>query len=192
MNMVQDFASTRLATVIQAVLDGPKEHSTYDTIIEESVYELQKYAPVTPDSEGMRPCVCTYIVTFSCESPWPYPDATPRLDRRFAPLSESTDQRCDDAGWRHPKLVANTWKVHDGKIIGIEKVGIFLIWTGIMCDLPMRCKMYRNVQWNAYHPCEQCGIRGEIETGAGGKTSGMKVTGWALVTVDYMPAYLPS
>jgi hypothetical protein len=51
----------------------------------------------------------------------------------------------------------------------------------------MRCKMYRNVQWNAYHPCEQCGIRGEIETGEDGKTSGMKVTGWAHLIADSKP-----
>jgi hypothetical protein len=52
MNMVQDFASSRLATVIQAVLDGPKEHSSYDSIIEESVYELQQYAPGPADADG--------------------------------------------------------------------------------------------------------------------------------------------
>jgi hypothetical protein len=87
--------------------------------------------------------------------------------------------------------VVETWKVEAGEIVGIETVGVFLLWTGIMCDLPMRCKMYRNVQWNAYHPCEQCGIRGEIEKVDGRTTSGMKVTGWAHVLIKFDTGIMP-
>jgi hypothetical protein len=51
MNMVQDFASTRLACVIQAILDGPQEHSEYDSVVHASVEELSKYAPPVPGGD---------------------------------------------------------------------------------------------------------------------------------------------
>jgi hypothetical protein len=66
MNMVQDFASSRLATVIQAVIDGPKEHSTYDSIIEESVHDLRLYSPGAPGGDGTTPHHPACNVAWTC------------------------------------------------------------------------------------------------------------------------------
>jgi hypothetical protein len=46
---------------------------------------------------------------------------------------------------------------------------VFVVWTGIMCDLPMRCKMYRNPQWSSIWLCDRCGVKGTIDyLGEGG------------------------
>lgn len=47
-----------------------------------------------------------------------------------------------------------------GVLQGLETVGVFVIWTGAMADLPMRCKLYKNPQWTALRACDACGIDG--------------------------------
>jgi hypothetical protein len=46
-DMPFDFATTRLAGVTQAILDGPLEDSLYDSIILETVAELRDYCPLS-------------------------------------------------------------------------------------------------------------------------------------------------
>jgi hypothetical protein len=83
----------------------------------------------------------------------------------------------DDAGWVEPVLKATTWKVADGKVCGTERVGVFVLWTGMVADLPMRCKLYKNVQWSATYFCEQCGLKGEKAKFEGGRMGAVRAMG---------------
>jgi hypothetical protein len=57
-NMPIDFATTRGACITQALLDGPTEHSAYDSIIEESVYELMELAPPSVQARAGESGAC--------------------------------------------------------------------------------------------------------------------------------------
>lgn len=47
-----------------------------------------------------------------------------------------------------------------GELTGdLEEVGVFVLWSGTMADLPMRNKLYKNMGWNANNPCDACTIR---------------------------------
>ena len=57
-----------------------------------------------------------------------------------------------------------TWKVDPecpGGVDGTREVGIFVLWTGDVADLPMRCKLNNNLEWGAYLPCDLCTNRGD-------------------------------
>lgn len=67
----------------------------------------------------------------------------------------------EHAAYHEASLEARTWRVGpDGVVHGQETVGVFVLWTGAMADLPMRCKMYKNPQWSALHACDACGVVG--------------------------------
>jgi hypothetical protein len=61
----------------------------------------------------------------------------------------------------------------DGVAQHLENVGVFVLWTGAMADLPMRCKLYKNLQWSALRACDQCTI-----TGAKNKNQAVKFLGY--------------
>jgi hypothetical protein len=170
--MPVDFATTRLAGVTQAILDGPVEHSLYDSIILETVAELREYCPPSArDRAGStgaraRPCggACTLLRERGARVPPVLADAI-----------ESENIRA--AEWWKPALEATMWRVRQGQVCGTEKVGVFVLWTGMMADLPMRCKMYKNVQWSATYFCDRCGLKGMKGQVEEGRMTAVKAVG---------------
>jgi hypothetical protein len=81
------------------------------------------------------------------------------------------------ADWWAPALEATMWTVRKGQVCGTEKVGVFVLWTGMMADLPMRCKMYKNVQWSATYFCDRCGLKGMKGQVEEGRTTAVKALG---------------
>lgn len=52
----------------------------------------------------------------------------------------------------------------DGNLAGLQEVGVFVLWTAEMADLPMRCKVFKHLQWGSPNACEGC--YNVAETGA--------------------------
>jgi hypothetical protein len=116
--------------------------------------------------------------TASCNGPWKNSRAwrraggevdqvRPTRGERGAPSmwyrSPRNRRVCAGEGeWRPPPVTCTTWAVDRDtlELTGeLEEVGVFVLWTGTMCDLPMRNKLYKNLGWNANSPCDACGIR---------------------------------
>lgn len=143
LNMPVDYAASRGNVVVSCVMDGPKEGSSFGSVLQCWVDEVVSLSPLA--AAGRDACI---------------PPGVHYVASRLPASVAAAILVSVLAGYQKARLTAPMWKHHGEGDMELEEVGVFVLWTGTMADLPMRCKLYRNVHWAATHACDQCGIQG--------------------------------
>ena len=80
----------------------------------------------------------------------------PLAAQRNTPPSGTQDRTSPQTG-----LQVQTWVLDEnGSPVGIITLCVFVLFTGIMADSPMRNKIYKNLQWNGLMACDFCTLAG--------------------------------